>query len=78
MSFDGIERNAAFARKQGFPFPLLSDTDRAIGLAYGACASPTARFADRVTYVIGPDGRILQAHPRVSPGSHAAELLASL
>ncbi len=47
-------------------------------MAYGACDSPRARFADRITYVIGPDGVVLQAHPKVSPKAHPAELLASL
>lgn len=78
MSFDSVEKNEKFARGQGFPFPLLCDTERQIGLAYGACDSPRARTADRVTYVIGPDGRILQAHPKVSPKTHPRELLESL
>jgi len=78
VSFDRIEKNAAFAEKYDFPFALLCDTERKIGLAYGACDSERARFADRVTYVIGPDGVILQAHPKVSPKTHPAELLESL
>lgn len=78
VSFDSVEKNAKFARKQGFPFPLLCDTDRKIGLAYGACDSPGARFASRITYVIGPDGAILQAHPEVSPKAHPKRLLDSL
>jgi peroxiredoxin Q/BCP len=77
-SFDGVEKNARFAEKQGFPFPLLCDTERTLGLAYGACDSPKARFADRISYVIGPDGRIAAAYPKVSPASHPREVLASL
>lgn len=47
-------------------------------MAYGACDSPKARFADRITYVVGPDGVILQAHPKVSPKTHPKDLLESL
>jgi peroxiredoxin len=47
-------------------------------MAYGACDSPQARFAQRITYVIAPDGRILQVHPKVSVKSHPQEILASL
>lgn len=47
-------------------------------MAYGACDSPTAGAAARITYVIGPDGRILQAHPKVAPKSHPKEILDSL
>ena len=47
-------------------------------MAYGACDSPKAMFAERITYVIGPDGKILQAHPKVSVKSHPQEILASL
>lgn len=78
VSFDRGEKNAAFAKKYDFPFPLLCDTERKIGMAYGACDSPKARFADRISYVIGPDGKILQAHPKVSPKTHPQELLDSL
>jgi len=78
VSFDTIEKNAKFAAKQGFPFPLLCDTKRELGMSYGACSSKSARFADRVSYVIGPDARILQAYPKVSPKTHPQEVLDTL
>lgn len=78
MSFDTVEENAAFARKFDFPFPLLCDTKREIGMAYGAADSPETRNAKRITYVIGPDGKILQAHPKVDAKSHPKAILDSL
>ena len=78
MSFDSVEKNAKFAKKFDFPFTLLCDTERKIGVDYGACDSPSSRTASRITYVIGPDGKILQAHPKVSPKTHPKELLDSL
>ena len=73
-----MPENRAFAEKFQFPFPLLCDVDRKIGMALGACDASTAEYAKRITYVIGPDGRILQAHPKVSPATHPEEVLASL
>jgi thioredoxin-dependent peroxiredoxin len=78
ISFDTPEENAAFAKKFGFPYPLLCDTTRTIGLAYRACDGPEAPRARRITYVIGPDARIAQAIGDVKPGEHPAALLASL
>jgi thioredoxin-dependent peroxiredoxin len=73
-----VADNAAFAEKFQFPFPLLCDTRREIGLAYGACDSPDAATARRKSYVIGPDGQILHAYPKVAAAAHPAELLAVL
>jgi peroxiredoxin Q/BCP len=73
-----VTANAAFVRKEGFPFPLLSDERREVGLAYGACDSADARSARRISYVIGADGRIEKAYPAVSPESHPREVLAFL
>ncbi len=78
MSFDTVAENADFAKKVGYPFPLLCDVERDIGMAYGACEDAKAQFASRITYVIGPDGKIAQAHPKVSPKTHPKEILASL
>lgn len=70
---------AKFVRKEGFPFPLLSDAERACGLAYGAADAPDARSARRISYVIGWDtdgkAKILAAYPAVSVASHAREVL---
>lgn len=73
-----MAENKAFAEKFRFPFRLLSDPDRKVGLAYRAAASADERYAKRFTYVIGPDGRIEQAIDTKDPGGQAASLLGSL
>ena len=73
-----MDENAAFARKFNFPYPLLCDTAREVGMLYGACESPKAEYASRITYVIGPDSRITQVHGKVSAARHPEELLATL
>ncbi|MBV9497488.1 MAG: peroxiredoxin [Acidobacteria bacterium] len=78
VSFDTQAENAAFAEKFGFTFPLLCDTDRKIGLAYGAAESEKDEYARRIAYVIGEDGKIEQAHPKVDARTYPAEQLKSL
>lgn len=78
ISFDTQEENAAFAEKQGYSFPLLCDTDRAVGLAYGACDDASDAYARRYTYVIDAQGTIEQAIDTKDPGAQAAALLPAL
>jgi peroxiredoxin Q/BCP len=78
VSFDDVPKNRAFAEKLAFPFALLSDTDRAIGLAYGACDAASDVWAKRITYVIGSDRRILAVFGKVHTKTHAADVLAKL
>lgn len=75
VSFDTVEENAAFARKLSFPYALLCDTTRALGLAYGACDRPTDGYARRISYIIGADGRVEHAFPKVDAKTHPAEVL---
>ena len=75
ISFDAPEDNAAFAKKFNYNFPLLCDTDRKIGLAYGACDDPKAGSAKRISYLIGPDGKVKKAYATVKPAEHPAQVL---
>lgn len=77
-SFDSVEDNAAFAAKFGFPFRLLSDPDRAMGLDYGAAQTSGDGYAKRISFLIGPDGRIEKCYPKVFPASHPDEVLADV
>jgi peroxiredoxin Q/BCP len=78
VSFNTPEENAAFAKKHGFNFPLLSDTGRAAALAYGACEDSKARYAERVSFLIDESGRIARVYDSVNPRDHAAQILAGL
>jgi peroxiredoxin Q/BCP len=73
-----VAANAAFADAESFTFPLLCDTERSLSVAYGAADDASASSAKRITYVIGPDGTILQAHAKVDIAEQPALLLASL
>jgi peroxiredoxin Q/BCP len=78
ISFDSVAENAAFARKFSYSFPLLCDTRREAGLAYGACDDARAAYARRITYLIGTDGRVVRGYGKVNAARHAQEVLADL
>ena len=70
--------NKRFAEKYRFNFPLLCDTDRTIGLAYGAADSAKDEFARRIAYLIDEEGNIAQAWPKVEPASYPQQQLDKL
>lgn len=76
ISFDDAAANAAFVQKFSFPYKLLCDTDRKVGLLYGACTDKTAGYANRISYLIDGNGKIMQTYPKVSPADHPAQVLA--
>jgi peroxiredoxin Q/BCP len=78
VSFDDVEANAAFAKKFDFPFPLLCDTDRSIGMAYGACSDKSAVYASRISYLIDENGRISRVYAKVTPADHPSQVLADV
>lgn len=78
ISFDTPKANAAFAKKFDFDFPLLCDLERKVGLLYGACDDATARSAKRISYLIGPDGKVKKAYPKVNAAAHPEEVLKDL
>ncbi len=78
VSFDTPEANAAFADKHQFKFPLLSDTDHAVAMAYGACAGTAARYPDRVSFLIDERGMIEKVYDQVDPRDHPARVLAEV
>jgi len=75
VSFDDPATNAEFVKQAAFPFPLLSDTTRALAVRAGAADSADQRAARRISYLVGPDGRVLQAYGTVSPAAHAQQVL---
>ena len=77
-SFDSVEANAAFAKKFDYPFKLLCDVDRSLGLAYGACSDAKAGYANRISYLIDEQGKIARVYPKVNPGEHPKQVLTDL
>ncbi len=83
VSPDKAASHARFKSKHGLPFVLLADPDHAVLSAYGAWGEKSMYGKKyegvlRSTVIIGPDGTIRRAFPKVSPEGHAAEILAAL
>ena len=78
VSFDAVEDNKKFAEKFNFPYPLLSDPTRAMGVQYGAADAPGSGNARRIAYVIGPDGKVKNVFPKANTATFAADVLALL
>jgi peroxiredoxin Q/BCP len=74
VSYDSPEKNRSFADKNSLPFRLLSDSDHELANAVGA-ARALLPVAKRVSYLVGPDGRVLVAYPDVDPSTHAAQVI---
>jgi len=74
VSYDSPEMNRKFAEKNALPFRLLSDRGHELAKAVGA-ARALVPLAKRISYLIGPDGRVLVAYPEVKPSTHAGEVL---
>ena len=47
-----------WAKEAGFPFAFVSDADGTLGEAYGALSPGGLKFASRLLFVVGPDGRV--------------------
>jgi peroxiredoxin Q/BCP len=76
--FDTPADNATFVREERFPFRLLSDRDRKLAVAVAAAAHSTQSVSRRISYLVGPDGKVVKAYPQVTPATHAQEVLGDL
>jgi peroxiredoxin Q/BCP len=83
VSTDSAKSHDKFVSKYNLPFTLLADEDKKIVQAYGVFGPKTFmgrlfQGTHRVTFLIGPDGRIKKIWPKVKPPEHAKEVLAAL
>ncbi len=77
-SFNTVDENAAFAAKYDFGFKLLCDTAHEVAAAYGACSDIKVHYPERMSFLIGADGRVERIYDRVDPRDHAARVLADV
>lgn len=83
VSVDPVKAHDKFVEKYKLPFTLLADVDKEIVEAYGVWGQKTFMGrkylgVHRVTFLIGPDGKIKKIWPKVKPEEHAEEVLAAL
>ncbi len=83
VSKDTAKSHKKFAEKYNLPFTLLSDPTMEMMEKYGAAVEKqmygkTVRGTNRISYLIGRDGKIAKVYPNVDPAGHALELLTDL
>lgn len=83
VSTDPVKSHDKFVAKFELPFTLLADDDKKIVEAYGVWGEKSFmgrkyKGTFRVTFLIGPDGRIKKIWPEVKAAEHAEEVLAAL
>jgi thioredoxin-dependent peroxiredoxin len=71
---------AKFARKHKLNFPLLADPEHEVADRYGAWQKKslygrTYMGVARMTYLIGPDGKVVRRWDNVKVDGHAADVL---
>ena len=78
VSVDSAESQCEFASREGVPFPMIGDPSRNIGRSYDVLW-PLLNVARRITYVVGPDGRIEAAfHHELLVSKHLEAVRAHL
>jgi peroxiredoxin Q/BCP len=74
-STDPAEKNKAFAESLGVDYPILSDADKGTASAYGVLEEG---YANRWTFYIGKDGKVLRIDRDVKPRTAGADVAAAL
>ena len=73
ISTDSVETQRKFAEKYGVRFRLLSDHDKATARAYGVLRATGT--AERVTFIINPEGKVVKVIRGVKPNEHPIKAL---
>lgn len=82
VSADPVKAQDAFKRKHGLAIALAADETHKMLGAYGVWGEKsmygrTYMGITRATFLIGPDGRIARAWPKVKVDGHAEDVLAA-
>jgi len=83
MSPDSVKRHDKFKAKYDLPFTLVSDEEKSALEAYGVWVEKSMygrkyMGVERSTFLIGADGRILEAWRKVKVPGHAEKVLKAL
>ncbi len=73
VSLDSPESHRRFREKYGLNFPLLTDEGGRAAETLGVLGD--RGLANRVTFLLDPNGKIAQVYPNVSPETHADDIL---
>ena len=73
VSLDSPESHRRFREKYGLNFPLLTDEGGRVAETLGVLSD--RGLANRVTFLLDPNGKIAKVYPNVSPETHADDIL---
>ena len=72
VSTNSAERHAEFLKEERLPFALAAD-DGSVGRAYGV--KKNLWGFERVSFLVGRDGKVAHVWPSVDPGVHADDVV---
>jgi peroxiredoxin Q/BCP len=75
VSLDSVADQKRFHEAEKLPFPLLSDPDGSVAAKYGVLMKDKP-FAERVSFVIDPQGVLRAIDREVDVTSHGVDLVA--
>jgi peroxiredoxin Q/BCP len=79
VSVDTPDSHKQFCTKEGLTFRLLADPDHKVVDQYGSLGHyGEMKIAQRNTFLIDPDGKIVKVWTKVDPRVHSDEVLAAL
>ena len=79
VSVDSIKSHKEFCAKDNLTFTLLSDTDKKVVSEYGSLGNFMGfKIANRNTFLINPEGKLVKVWTKVHPAHHSQEILAAL
>ena len=83
VSRDSLKSHDNFCAKQGFKFPLISDSDEALCSAFDVIKMKNmygkqVRGIERSTFLISPDSQLVQEWRKVKVAGHADAVLDAL
>ena len=80
VSLDSVKSHETFCTKDSLTFKLLADPDRKVVDAYGVPVmfTPIGKLAQRDTFLISPDGKIVKFWQVKDIKAHSDEVLAAI
>ncbi len=79
VSVDSTDSHKEFCAKEGLSFKLLSDQEKKVVVEYGSLGDHMGvKIANRNTFLIDPQGKIVQVWTGVKPSEHSQQVLAAL
>ncbi|MBY0459882.1 MAG: peroxiredoxin [Gemmataceae bacterium] len=72
-SADTLDLNQKFTDKEKYTYPLLCDVDKKLITALGI--KTAGGTAQRVTYIVDKEGKIVKVYDKVTPKGHAEDVL---